>query len=50
MLYNRRFVSIINMTICKHLEWLHVAGGKEIALINTGRLARIVGELTNLAT
>ena len=50
MLYNRRFVSIINMTICKHPEWLHVAGGKEIALINTGRLARIMGELTNPAT
>ncbi len=50
MLYNRRFVSIINMTICKHPEWLHVAGGKETALINTGRLARIVGELTNPAT
>jgi hypothetical protein len=27
-----------------------MAGGKEIALINTGRLTRIVGELTNPAT
>jgi len=38
------------MTICKHLEWLHVAGGKEVALINPGRLARVMGELTNPAT
>ncbi len=38
------------MTICKHLEWLHVAGGKEVALINPGRLARVIGELTNPAT
>ena len=35
------------MTICKHLEWLQVAGGKEVAIINSGRLTRIVGELTN---
>ena len=38
------------MTICKHSEWLHVTGEKEIALINTDRLARIVRELTNPAT
>lgn len=35
------------MTICKHLGWLQVTGGKEVALINPGRLTRIVGELTN---
>ena len=50
MLYNRRFVSIINMIICKHSEWLHVTGEKEIALINTDRLTRIVRKLTNSAT
>ncbi len=38
------------MTICKHLGWLHVAGGREVVLINSGRLARIVGELTNPVT
>jgi len=38
------------MTIYKHVEWLQVAGRREIALINSGRLARIVGELTNPAT
>jgi len=38
------------MTICKHVEWLQVAGGREVALIDSGRLARIVGELTNPAT
>ncbi|KAL9127044.1 MAG: hypothetical protein Q9217_004008 [Psora testacea] len=35
------------MTICKHLGWLQVTGGKEVALVNPGRLTRIVGELTN---
>ena len=38
------------MAICKHLEWLLVTGGQEVALINSGRLTRIVGELTNPAT
>ncbi len=50
MLYNRRFVSIINMIICKHSEWLHVTSEKEIALINTDRLTRIVKKLTNSTT
>ncbi len=50
MLYNRRFVSIINMIICKHSEWLHVTSEKEIALINTDRLTRIMRKLTNLTT
>ncbi len=50
MLYNRRFVSIINMIICKHSEWLHVTREKEIALINTDRLVRIVRKLTNSTT
>ncbi len=35
------------MTICKHLEWLQVTSEKELALINPGRMTRIVGELTN---
>lgn len=35
------------MTICKHVEWLHLAGGSEVSLINTGRLTKIAGELTN---
>lgn len=38
------------MPICKHHELLHVVGGKEVALINSGCLTRIVGELTNPAT
>jgi len=38
------------MTIYKHLEWLYVTGGKEVALINLGRLARVIGELTHPAT
>lgn len=38
------------MTICKHIEWLQVANGKDIALIDTGRLGRIVEELTNPVT
>jgi len=35
------------MTICKHLEWLQVTSEKELALINSGRMIRIVGKLTN---
>ncbi len=50
MLYNRHFVSIINMIICKHSEWLHVTSEKKIALINTDCLTRIVRELTNSTT
>ncbi len=50
MLYNRRFVSIINIIICKHSEWLHVTREKKIALINTDRLTRIVRKLTNSTT
>ncbi len=50
MLYNRCFVSIINMIICKHSEWLHVTSEKEIALININRLTRIMKELTNSTT
>ena len=42
-------VSMINMTFCKHIEWLHVVGGKEVALIDPGRLTRVVGEMTNPA-
>ena len=35
------------MAICKHIEWLQVAGGKELVLINPGRMTRIVRELNN---
>ncbi len=36
--------------ICKHSEWLHVTSEKEIALINTDRLTRIMRKLTNSTT
>ena len=38
------------MIICKHSEWLHVTEGKEIALINTGRLTRMMKKLTSSIT
>ncbi len=38
------------MIICKHSEWLHMTSEKEIALINTDRLTRIMRKLTNSTT
>ncbi len=35
------------MIICKHLEWLQMTSEKKLALINSGRMIRIMRKLTN---